>query len=59
MKVSYLNIFVILLVVGAIIQYISQGFVAMNEENNGKKCIEYNKDLWGQENYRRGCKTWA
>ena len=33
--------------------------VAMNEENNGKKCIEYNKDIWGQENYRRGCKTWA
>ena len=59
MKLSYLNIFVILLVVGAIIQYISQGLVAMNEENNGKKCIEYNKDTWGQENYRRGCKTWA
>ena len=59
MKVSYLNIFIILLVVGAIIGHTSRSLVAINEENNGKRCIEYNKDLWGQENYRRGCKTWA
>lgn len=59
MKISYLYILVILLVVGLLIQIISQGLVAINEEKNGKKCIEYNKNAWGNESIRRGCKTWA
>jgi len=59
MKISYLYLFVILLVVGSLIQIISQGLVAITEENIGKKCIEYNKNIWGNESIRRGCKTWA
>jgi hypothetical protein len=59
MKISYLYIFVILFVVGSLIQIISKGLVAINEEKNGKKCIEYNKNAWGNESIRRGCKTWA
>jgi hypothetical protein len=60
MKISYyFKLFLIILVVGSIIQIISQGLVAINEEKNGKKCIEYNKNAWGNESIRRGCKTWA
>jgi hypothetical protein len=59
MKISYLYILIILFVVGSLIRIISQGLVAINEEKNGKKCIEYNKNAWGNESIRRGCKTWA
>jgi hypothetical protein len=38
---------------------ISQGLVTINGLTNGKKCIEYNKNLFGYQSSRAGCKTWA
>jgi len=60
MKISYyLKLFLIILVVGSLIQIILRGRVAWNEINNGKKCIEYNTNLLGYKSIRAGCKTWA
>jgi len=39
MKTSYLNLFLIILIVGSLIQIISRGLVAIKEENNGKSVL--------------------
>ena len=31
----------------------------MKQVSSGKRCIEYNKNMWGLETIKAGCKTWA
>jgi len=31
----------------------------MKQVSSGKRCVEYNKNMWGLESIKAGCKTWA
>ena len=31
----------------------------MKQVSSGKRCVEYNKNMWGLETIKAGCKTWA
>jgi hypothetical protein len=62
MKTSFSIPLLYLLIGIAIVYGITQASLTIKyiqEEANGRVCKEYNKNIWGNESIRRGCKTWA